>query len=178
MKLRITVEGKTYDVDVEPAEPLALESALSRVEGGAIGRVMPKAPSNHQRGPRGAAASTSATPAAPAHSSTSTSSGTTGVVQPAAPAKAPWHGLTTAAPGDCVAPAAAVVERVRVKVGDSVRANDALVDLRLAGMFSMSEHPLVGSVRTLVSGTVSDVGATAGDQVAFGQLLVRVKPTG
>lgn len=173
MKLRVTVEGKTYEVEVEAAEAVPLESALSRVEGGAIGRVMPKAPSNHQRGPRNGSASAA-----------STAGANTAAISPPPPSppppspKAPWHGLTTAAPGDCVAPAAAVVERVRVKVGDSVRANDALIDLRLAGMFSMSEHPLVGSVRTLVSGTVSDVGVKEHEQVAFGQLLVRVKPIG
>ncbi len=74
------------------------------------------------------------------------------------------------APGDLQAPMAGRIIRVLAKVGDSVRAGDALLILEAMKMEQQIIAPHDGTVASLLCGE--------GDQVAAGQELVVLQETG
>lgn len=179
MKMRITVDGRPYEVEVESLEVSMPGSAASRVEGSRVTSQPPLA----QAGPRpslpgarngAAAARVEGLPpqAPPAQSSP---------VEPPkpepVPARPPWHGLSVGAPGECVAPVPGKVSRVMVKPGDTVRTGDALVEIEVTRMMNSEDVPvMVGTLRAIEAGVVTDVSARTGEQVAFGQVMVRLTP--
>lgn len=162
MKLRVTVDGKAYMVEVEPAETGVIASAASRVEGASVRTSVAAALPAPRRasGPNGKPASPA--PAKP---------------EPVAerlPERPPWHGLSVGSPGECTAPVPGTIKRVLVKPGDTVKKNDALVHIEVSSVLSPREKPLVGTVRALESGVVAEVTVKEGQTVAFAQPLVRV----
>ncbi|MDX2131334.1 MAG: biotin/lipoyl-binding protein [Planctomycetota bacterium] len=159
MKLRVTVDGKSYDVEVEVRDAGVFASAASRVEGARVDASHLRA--NHA--PAHAPVHTSPRPA-PAEPA-----------PPAEPARPPWHGLTVAGAGECVSPVPGVVTAVLVKPGDAVKARDPLVELEVSHLMATSDRPTVGTVRALEGGVIAEVSVRPGDPVKFGQLLVRVR---
>lgn len=174
MKMRITVDGRPYEVEVESLEPSMPGSAASRVEGSRVTSQPPPAPPGPRPalpGARNGAAA--ARVAAPAPQSSP--------VEPPkpepVPARPPWHGLSVGAPGECVAPVPGKVSRVMVKPGDTVRTGDALVEIEVTRMMNSEDVPvMVGTLRAIEAGVVTDVSARTGEQVAFGQVMVRLTP--
>lgn len=196
MKLKVTVEGKTYEVEVETVDQSSLGSAALRVEGSPVGpsSARPSSASASQaaaaRAAGPAAPAPSATPApgpAPKHPPTPVPLPSNSHPDSAAPAlqagpeplapRPPWHGLTVGRPGECLAPIPGVIASILVKVGDAVKANDPLVQLEASHVVSPQEKPLVGTVRAVEGGTISEVAVSRGDAVGFGQVLVRIKTT-
>lgn len=175
MKMRITVDGRPYEVEVESLEPSMPGSAASRVEGSRVTSQPPPAPP----GPRPAlpGARNGAGPAATSAVSAPQSSPAEASRPEPAPARPPWHGLSVGAPGECVAPVPGKVSRVMVKPGDTVRTGDALVEIEVTRMMNSEDVPvMVGTLRAIEAGVVTDVSARTGEQVAFGQVMVRLTP--
>lgn len=192
MKLKVTVEGKTYEVEVEAVDQAQLGSAALRVEGSPLGPPAPR-PDGHSQRPAGPVPNSSpsptpappptpkafpsASPASPPHAATPPSPAPLPPHQPPGPwpDRAPWHGLSVgASPGECVAPMPGVIASVLVKPGDLVRANDPLIQLEASHILSPQEKPLVGTVRAVEAGAVAEVLVNRGDSVSFGQPLVRM----
>lgn len=147
MQLRVTVDGKVYRVEVE----------MIGEDGG--GSVLV---------PEGAIGATSAVPVLPG-------------VERAAPGPVPpeptWpthKWMTPQRPGEVPAPVAGVVLELKVKVGDMIRANDAIAIIEVSKSVATGERAVVGQVRTTAAGTVRDVLVRAGDRVTPGQVLARV----
>ncbi|MCC6677909.1 MAG: hypothetical protein IT436_12255 [Phycisphaerales bacterium] len=189
MKLRVKLRGRTYEVEVETVDQSGLGSAALRVEGSPAGppvaRPAGSASSNQAAAARAAAASQAPAPtASPVQSAAppSPADASPPAAQPApetAPVpvapRPPWHGLTVGGPGECLAPIPGVIASILVKVGDAVKANDPLVQLEASHVVSPQEKPLVGTVRAIEGGTVSEVAVARGDAVGFGQVLIRMK---
>jgi glutaconyl-CoA/methylmalonyl-CoA decarboxylase subunit gamma len=181
MKLRITVEGKVYDVEVERADAPELGSAASRVEGAAVGSSLPKMPARPALKPISSTApvvANGATASSPSRESIKPAASAqvdAPVEPPVGGPRAPWHDLTIGEHGELLAPVPGIVLSVLVKVGDAVKANDPLVHIEVSKVLSPQEHPLVGTIRAIHSGTVADVLIKAGEKVGFGQALVKVK---
>jgi biotin carboxyl carrier protein len=190
MRLRVTVEGKSYDVEVEVIDPFALGSAASRVEGSPVGSVPRPAPSPTRLG--GNAGSGSSPPTSPlasaraaAISNDSIAGGATtiapalatpGAPKPPAPILPPWHGLSVGAAGVVAAPAPGAITRVFVKVGDALRAADPIVEFQMSSVVAPQERAAVGTIRAVQGGIVADVMVAPGATVAFGQALARLAP--
>jgi len=121
MKLRITVEGQTYDVDVEFLD----------------GAPAPRAATPASAPP---AQSAPAAPAQPAPAAPPT---------PPAPAPTPAAAQTPAASGggQVVAPIAGTVTKVNVAVGDTVNVNDVVVVMEAMKMESNVASPAAGTVK-------------------------------
>ncbi len=189
MKLRVKLRGKTYEVEVETIDQSGLGSAALRVEGSPagppVGRPAGSASSNQAAAARAAAAPQApALPASPVQSAAppTPAAASPPAAQPAPEAapepvapRPPWHGLTVGGPGECLAPIPGVIASILVKVGDAVKANDPLVQLEASHVVSPQEKPLVGTVRAIEGGTVSEVAVARGDAVGFGQVLIRMK---
>lgn len=187
MKLRVTVEGTSYDVSVEVLEDAEMvpEGARLRVESAAASRVPPP-PRNG--GPKVAMPPrTEVTSAKPAASSAATVPGQVKsqralqpIPEPAPEPKAPatpshpWHDLTVGTGGEIVAPFPGIVKRIDVKVGDAIAMHDVLLSMQFSPTLGGGSKPLTGTVRALAAGTVRDVLVREGDAVAAGQSLIRL----
>jgi biotin carboxyl carrier protein len=174
MKMRVTVEGKTYEVEVEMLDgaPAGLASAESRVEGGAVLR--PPAPvkgNNHSSSPAPASPPPPAKPAAAAPAKPSAPAPAKPEPLPPKPA---WHGLGATGEGEVVAPLAGVVTTLHVKVGDAVKVNDPVATIAASAVWSPGSRPLTGTVRAQHAGTVRELPVSAGDAVGAGRVLARI----
>ena len=171
MKLHVTVESRTYEVDVELLDASTpLPSADSRVQSAPV-TAPPKPPNGR-----------ASTPIVP----TIAMSGATAPSKPAPPPPpAPlrpdppqnprpiWNNLSVGRPGEACSPIPGIIEAIHVKIGDAVKVNDAVISLRMSSMYG-GDQPMIGSVRTLAAGTVKEVLVAKGDKVAAGQVLVRI----
>lgn len=182
MKLRITVEGKVYHVEVERADAPELGAAASRVEGAAVGSALPRVLARSALKPLASTApatANSATPSGPSRENTKAVGAPAQADAPVEPPvggqRAPWHDLTVGEHGEILAPVPGSVLSVLVKVGDAVKANDPLVHIEVSKVLSPQEHPLVGTIRATNGGTVADVLIKTGEKVGFGQVLVKMK---
>ena len=158
MKLRITVDGQPYNVEVEALDA-SLPSAATRVESARL-LAPPKRPASTTNGPRPAA------PSAPAAATPP---------KPAAPAK-PWHGVDPGPDGECLAPVPGTVRGVLAKPGQSVKAGEPIINIEVSAVLSPQKKPLIGTVRSTRPGTIAEVAVKEGDTVAFGQILARLAP--
>lgn len=161
MKLRIKVDGKSYEVEIESVEPSANTSAASRVEGSPVGAAFAR----HQP-PINASPAVRSAPSAPPPAQ--------------APAihhepRSPWHGLTVGAAGEVLAPTEGIVCQVLIKVGDAVKASDPLVNIEVSHVLSPQKQPLIGTIRAIEAGIVAEIGVEPGQSVKFGQRLVRLQ---
>lgn len=136
-KLRVTVNGVSYEVDVEVLED---EDETNYGFPGATGL-------NPNRMPTGGNSVNSAPTAAPAPAKPSV---------PRAPSGDDKNVLTS--------PIAGVIVEVKVKSGDTVKENDAVVVIEAMKMNTNVSSP--------VSGTVKDIRVNAGDAVQQGQVLL------
>lgn len=155
MKMRITVEGKKYDVEVE-----MLDAALPTAASPAAPIIKPKPESKAE-----------AKPAA--------------VIETKAEAKLDhkpeakvdpkgWHQVSEGKPGEVCAPVSGTVGEVRVKIGDAIKVGDSLVVLEVSKLVATGEQPFAGSIRSLLAGTVRDVLIKKGEAVKPGQVLARI----
>ncbi|MDX2117589.1 MAG: hypothetical protein SFY96_05325 [Planctomycetota bacterium] len=174
MKLHVTVESRTYEVDVELLDASTpLPSADSRVQSAPV-TAPPKAPNGRL-----------STPIVP----TVAMSGAAAPPRPAAappPPPAPlrtdpplnprpiWNNLSVGRPGEACSPIPGIIEAIHVKIGDAVKVNDAVITLRMTSTYVGGDQPMIGSVRTLAAGTIKEVLVAKGDKVAAGQVLVRI----
>lgn len=189
MKMRVSVEGRSYDVEVEVLDgaaigPAAIPSgALSRVESAPAGSP-PKVPTasgqaSNMRGP-GVKNGSSAPAAAPTQNKTPAPA-TVNKPAPAPtpmpsplPPREPWHGLGVGKPGEVIAPVPGVVSGVHVKVGDDIRATEAIASIQLSQLYSPGQKPLIGTVRAMASGVVLDVLVREGDAISVGHVIARI----
>ncbi|MDX2118171.1 MAG: biotin/lipoyl-containing protein [Planctomycetota bacterium] len=77
-------------------------------------------------------------------------------------------------PVDVLCPLEGSIVSIHVKVGDAVLNNDDLLQLEASKMVSPGERPMIGSVRSEVTGTVLDVLVKKGDAVKGHQPLIRI----
>jgi biotin carboxyl carrier protein len=155
MKLRVTIEQKTYDVDVELVEPFSMSSAASRVEGAPVSSVgRASALTRVQAAPKAQVEAPAQPPASPA---------------------APWHGLTLGKAGELLAPVPGVVRELFVKVGDRVKAYEPLLTIEVSKVVAPQDKPLMGTLRATDAGVIADISVAPGATVAFGQQLLRYK---
>lgn len=167
MKLHVTVDGKTYDVEVEPAGNNVPASAASRVEGLPVGGTLPRPPlavrlprPNTLAGAQGAAAPIDDAP------------------RRAPTPKGHWNRLTTGEEGECVSPVPGIVKAILVKLGDNLKANEPLVEIEVSHIVATSEKPLIGTIRALQPGTVSEIRVAPGQNVDVGDVLLKLtRPT-
>ncbi|HEX8877199.1 MAG TPA: biotin/lipoyl-containing protein [Phycisphaerales bacterium] len=159
MKMRITVEGKKYEVEVE-----MLDSVLPTAAAPAAPIIKPK---------------TDAKPAAVIETKTD------GKPELKPDAKADhgsnhhvdakgWHSVSEGKAGEVCAPVSGTVGEVRVKIGDAIKVGDSLVVLEVSKAVSTGEQPFAGSIRSLLTGTVRDVLIKKGETVKPGQVLARI----
>lgn len=151
--LRITVEGRVYEVAVEI---LGTESA-------AEAQARPRPASASARAAAAAPAQTVATPVSPAAAPTSTPTQQTA----AAPAAANSGGAAVATADAVCSPLTALVVSVDVSVGQQVSAGDRLITLE-----AMKMNTIVNATR---AGTVSAIHVASADAVEEGQPLVTVE---
>lgn len=196
MKLRITVEGKSYDVEVEHVEGSDLPSAALRVESAPAGSagalpargagqngngkgVKPAAPSapNSQPSPQPKAAAATPTITTPSIKPAAARREPAEIIPPLPPRPAhePWHATSVGGPGESVAPIPGIVSSIHVNVGDSVKLNDPIATLEAAHSFQTGARAMTGTVRSLHAGIVLELLVKSGDIVGFGQVLARVQ---
>lgn len=163
MKMRITVEGKKYDVEVE-----MLDAALPTAAAPAAPVLKPKPDSK---------------PEAKPDTKPDTKPGA--VIETKAEAKAEhkpdpkvdakgWHQVSEGKPGEVCAPVSGIVGEVRVKIGDTIKVGDSLVVLEVSKLVSTGEQAFAGSIRSLLAGTVKDILVKKGENVKPGQVLAKV----
>ena len=180
MNLRITVEGKTYDVKVTVME----ETATRR------------GPMN---GPVSGLGATSVAPAAAVLAAAEASAKARVEANGQLPGKSertaknamqpsdgkheakpePWPERTThhiygplpAKPGEVVCPVSGVIVEVIAKPGDKVKQHASLLVLEVSKQIATGERPFVGTVRAGVKGVVKSIRVKPGDKVKSGQLL-------
>lgn len=170
MKLRVTIEKRSYEVDVEVLDaPADIGSAAMRVRSSPV--VAPPKPPNHEHRTTPSGGPSSATPIVPPVAAPSSAAAHAADHLPPKPA---WHGLSVGAPGETCSPIPGVITSVQVKVGDALKAHDPVVVLQVAHVYAAGEVPMVGTVRTPTAGTVKEVLVQKGDIVAAGQVLARV----
>lgn len=155
MKMRITVEGKKYDVEVE-----MLEAALPTAAAPAAPILKPK-PEGKPQGKPAAVIETKAETKAEAK------------LEPKLDPKG-WHQVSEGKPGEVCAPVSGTVGEVRVKIGDAIKVGDSLVVLEVSKLVSTGEQSFAGSIRSLLAGTVKDVLVKKGEIVKPGQVLAKV----
>ncbi|GMV25650.1 MAG: hypothetical protein AMXMBFR58_16810 [Phycisphaerae bacterium] len=161
MKLRITIENKSYEVDVEVIDPVNITSAASRVEGLPLKAPLP--PIKHTNG-----LGSARTPSKARKQEATEEKAERKPIQP-------WHDLTVGKPGECVSPVPGTVVEVCTKVGDAVKPGDPLVRIEISNVVSPSDTPAVGTVRSLEAGVVKEIAVHKGEAIRFGQVLVRVQ---
>jgi biotin carboxyl carrier protein len=159
MKMRITVEGKKYDVEVE-----MLDTALPTAAAPAAPVLKPKPEVKPEAKPEtkpGAVIETKAEAKAE-HKP-----------DPKVDAKG-WHQVSEGKPGEVCAPVSGTVGEVRVKIGDTIKVGDSLVVLEVSKLVSTGEQAFAGSIRSLLAGTVKDILVKKGENVKPGQVLAKV----
>lgn len=159
MKMRITVEGKKYDVEVE-----MLDAALPTAAAPAAPVLKPKPDSKPEAKPDGKPAAVIETKAE--HKPDPK-------LDPKVDPKG-WHQVSEGKPGEVCAPVSGTVGEVRVKIGDTIKVGDSLVVLEVSKLVSTGEQAFAGSIRSLLSGTVRDVLIKKGEAVKPGQVLARI----
>jgi biotin carboxyl carrier protein len=123
-KLRVTVNGVSYDVDVEVLEDDDTQAAYHGLPPMAA--------------PAPAAAPGAAAPAAPPKAA------------PAAPAKAPAAPAAASGGGnELPAPLAGIIVDVKVAVGDTVKEGDAVLVIEAMKMNTNVSSPVSGSVKSV-----------------------------
>lgn len=174
MKMRVTVDGQAYQVEVEVLD--TLPSAASRVEGAPAGKPPPRG--SQRRGP--ITNGTSPAPAAPA-SAPASAPLSAPAAAPAAPPGVgaapivPWHGLSVGStPGEVIAPVPGIVTAVNTKPGARVKQHDALLTIEVSRTYSPGEKPLKGTVRAVATGVVRELLVQKGDAVHAGHVLARI----
>lgn len=151
MKMRITLEGKKYDVEVE-----MLESMLPTAAAPAAPVIKPKAETK---------------PVAVIETKADVKSETK--AEPKVDPKG-WHNVSEGKPGEVCAPVSGTVGEVRVKIGDAIKVGDSLVVIEVSKAVATGEQPFAGSIRSLLAGTVRDVLIKKGEAVKPGQVLARI----
>jgi biotin carboxyl carrier protein len=157
--MRITVEGKKYDVEVE-----MLDTALPTAAAPAAPIIKPKPEVKPEAKPEtkpGAVIETRAEAKAE-HKP-----------DPKVDAKG-WHQVSEGKPGEVCAPVSGTVGEVRVKIGDTIKVGDSLVVLEVSKLVSTGEQAFAGSIRSLLAGTVKDILVKKGENVKPGQVLAKV----
>lgn len=195
MNLRITIEGRTYDVQVEfddsqdfaPSEPTASAvSSSSRVEGLSLGRIparsnprngLAKARAQAGRAPQnGGSAPSPSTPAVAPPSALPSAAPQPAPSAPPAPIKPAWHGLGTGESGEVVSPIAGRIRAICVSPGQKVKPGDALVELQASATYSPGDRPLQGTLRATKTGVIEKIEVAANQSVQFRQRLLIIRP--
>lgn len=163
MKMRITVEGKKYDVEVE-----MLDAALPTAAAPAAPIIKPKPEAKPE-------SKTEAKPAAVIETKAETKAEAKLDHKPEAKVDPKgWHQVSEGKPGEVCAPVSGTVGEVRVKIGDAIKVGDSLVVLEVSKLVATGEQPFAGSIRSLLAGTVRDVLIKKGEAVKPGQVLARI----
>ena len=163
MKMRITVEGKKYDVEVE-----MLDAALPTAAAPAAPILKPKPETKPEAKPEGKPAAVIETKAEAKGEHKAEHK-----PDPKVDAKG-WHQVSEGKPGEVCAPVSGTVGEVRVKIGDTIKVGDSLVVLEVSKLVSTGEQAFAGSIRSLLAGTVKDVLVKKGESVKPGQVLAKV----
>lgn len=179
LNLRVTVEGTPYNVQVEVLPSGQYASAASRVEGAAVGPALPRPKLNNL--PRGGSRSTPPSASAATHPpQAAKAAATPSLIEEPPPAplppRAPWHNLTIGKPGECLSPVPGIIRTVCVKVGQTVKPGDPLVELQIAARISPQDTPSVGTIRAVAPGTITQIHVTTGDLISVAQLIISFKP--
>ncbi|MFO0860017.1 MAG: biotin/lipoyl-binding protein [Phycisphaerales bacterium] len=165
MNLRITVEGKSYDVQVavledgRPVNPRGPLSGLGAEHVGSTSAQIAEAEARlraQDKAPKGGGG--------------------------AKPAPEPWpspathhiYGPLPAKPGEVVCPVAGIISDVIAKAGEKVKPFASLAVLEVSHSISTGDKPVVGTVRASTKGTVREVLVKAGDKVKTGQVLFQI----
>lgn len=177
MKLHVTIESQTYEVEVDVVDPnTPLASADLRVQSAPV-VAPPKAPPARLAYP-GLNGNGNGTKPAPVPNAqptvVTTDAAPAGSPQPPLPPKPAWHGLGVGAPGEVCSPIPGIITNIYVKVGDAVKAYDPIVVLEIARKYVSDDRPLAGTVRALVGGTVKELLVQKGDAVEAGRVLARI----
>lgn len=163
MKMRITVEGKKYDVEVE-----MLDAALPTAAAPAAPILKPKPDPKPD-------AKADTKPGAVIETKSESKADTKAEHKPDPKVDAKgWHQVSEGKPGEVCAPVSGTVGEVRVKIGDAIKVGDSLVVLEVSKLVSTGEQSFAGSIRSLLSGTVRDVLIKKGESVKPGQVLARI----
>ncbi|MBY0111236.1 MAG: biotin/lipoyl-binding protein [Phycisphaerales bacterium] len=163
MKMRITVEGKKYDVEVE-----MLDAALPTAAAPAAPVLKPTPAAKLESKPDGKPAAVIETKAEAKGEHKADPK-----PDPKVDAKG-WHQVSEGKPGEVCAPVSGTVGEVRVKIGDAIKVGDSLVVLEVSKLVSTGEQAFAGSIRSLLAGTVRDVLIKKGEAVKPGQVLARI----
>jgi len=150
MKLKITVHGVAYEVEVEVLDPgsgFQAPTPLPAVAG---------APPRPEGPPAGAGTSGTATPDAPARPA--------GAAPGAGAPRAGEAPVGGEAADSVASPIAGTVVEVKCRVGESVAANAVLMVIEAMKMNTAITAPVAGKIKT--------VAVAAGDHVREGQRLV------
>lgn len=183
MKLHVTIESQTYEVEVDVVEPNAsLASADLRVQSAPV-VAPPKAPAGRMIVPgmngngNGSKPLPNAQPTPnvqPTLVTTEAAPELVGPPEPPLPPKPAWHGLGVGAPGEVCSPIPGIITNVNVKVGDAVKAYDPIVVIQIASKYVSDDRPMTGTVRALVGGTLKELFVRKGDAVETGHVLARI----
>ena len=177
MKLHVTIESQTYEVDVDVVDSnTPLPSADLRVQSAPV-VAPPKAPAGRMLVPGLNGNGSKPVPipnSQPTVVTTDAAPVLIGPPEPPLPPKPAWHGLGVGAPGEVCSPIPGIITNVNVKVGDAVRAYDPIVSLEIARKYVSDDRPLAGTVRALVGGTVKELLVQKGDAVEAGRVLARI----
>jgi biotin carboxyl carrier protein len=203
MNMRITIEGRTYDVTVEideaelpasDARSADSSGSASRVEGltlqRAPARVNPRNGVGKSRGqsPLSPLASQHLSPSNAASPSLPAAPHAHGAqLQPAGavvpepppkpvPIKPAWHDLGSGDMGEVVSPIAGRIRVMSVALGQKVKPGDALLELEASSTYSSGERPLQGTLRATHSGTIEQIDVTEQQTVQFRQRLLVIRP--
>ncbi len=158
MNMRVTVDGRAYEVSVE-----VLDGAMPRASLPGTPQVSSIAFPGVRPAPELPAEVIAPAPVAPPPAA-----------KPPAPAPPPPPPLRDTAE-EIAAYFAGSVAAIHVKVGDVVRAGDVLLDMRGDPVLSSGAHPFGGSVRSTSLGTVWQVLVKPGEHVTPNQVLIRLR---
>jgi len=182
MNLRITVEGKTYDVKVTVMEhaPTPRGPVRGPVSGLGASSIAPPAALVAAEEAR-LKAKADSTAAAKPGKATKISSEIASTRVDAKPE--PWPERTThhiygplpAKPGEVVCPVAGVIVDVLAKPGDKVKQHASLLVLEVSKQIATGERPFVGTVRASTKGVVKAIRVKPGDKVKSGQVLCELE---
>lgn len=173
MKLHVTIESQTYEVEVDVVDPnTPLASADLRVQSAPV-VAPPKAPAGRLLVP-GLNGNGNGSKPATVPNAQPTVVTTDAAPEPPLPPKPAWHGLGVGAPGEVCSPIPGIITNIYVKVGDAVKAYDPIVVLEIARKYVSDDRPLAGTVRALVGGTVKELLVQKGDAVEAGRVLARI----
>jgi len=86
------------------------------------------------------------------------------------------HHVHPANPNEIPCPLGGTVTAVLVSPGSVVRMADPIATVQVSSTLASSTTPLVGTVRALASGTISEITVKVGDEVPTGHVLARLTP--